>query len=89
MTTLKQLRKQIDRIDHKILQLLNQRADLALRGGAVKKKHGHPAFDGRREAEIVGRLTRANPGPFSSRSIQEVFRVILRNSRRLVASAKK
>ncbi len=87
--TLKQLRKQIDRIDHRLLRLLNKRASLALRVGEVKKRHGHPVFDGGREAEIIRRLTRTNPGPFPARSIQEIFRAIVRNSRRLVASAKK
>ena len=87
--TLKQLRAQIDRVDLQLLRLLNKRANLAVRVGQVKKKHGHPVFDGHREAEIIRRLTQANPGPFPAGSIREIFRAVVRNSRRLVASVKK
>ena len=87
--TLRQLRRQIDRIDRQILRLLNRRAVLALQVGRVKKSQGHPVFDGRREAEILQSLTKKNSGPFSSVAVREIFRAILHYSRRLVAVAKK
>ncbi|MBI3333138.1 MAG: chorismate mutase [Candidatus Omnitrophica bacterium] len=81
--TLNQLRKRIDRIDRDVLRLLNQRAALALRIGEFKKKRGLPVFDGRREEEVLRRLMRASCGPLPPSASHEIFRVILRLSRRL------
>ena len=82
------LRERIDRLDLQLLRLLNQRAVLALRVGQLKRQQGRPVFDRRREAEVLRRLTRANPGPFSSTSVAALFRDILRHSRQLEASTK-
>ena len=87
--TLKQLRRQIDRIDLQLLQLLNKRADYVLRIGELKKREGRPIFDGQREAEVLGRLKRANEGPLPAGSVQEIFRAVLQHSRRLEMSVKK
>ena len=81
--TLEQLRRQIDRIDSKLLQLLNRRAALVLRIGEVKKKHSLPVFDGKRELAVLNRLMRSNPGPLSKKSIRDIFSGILRHNRRI------
>lgn len=81
--TLNRLRKQIDRIDRRLLTLLNQRARLALRVGEMKRRQGRPLLDQRREAQILRRVKLANAGPFSSRTIEGIFRQILRSCRRL------
>ncbi len=87
--TLKQLRKQIDRIDHLLLRLLNERADFVLRIGELKKRQGRPVFDGQREAEVLRRLKSANGGPLPAEAIKQIFHAVLRQSRRLEISAKK
>lgn len=87
--TLKRLRQQIDRLDLKVLHLLNRRAALAIRVGELKRKEGHPLLDERRERQILRRITRANGGPFPSGSIRRIFQDILRFSRRLVALKRK
>ena len=83
---LQSLRKRIDRLDLQLLRLLNQRAALAVRVGQIKRRHGQPVFDKRREAEVLRRLSRANPGPFPSAAIRRMFRDILRQSRKLEAT---
>lgn len=80
---LNRLRKQIDGVDRKLLQLLNRRASLALRVGFLKREKGLPVFDGRREKEILRRSVRNNTGPLPSAAIGKIFREILRQCRSL------
>lgn len=84
--TLRQLRKQIDRLDERLLRLLNTRARLAARVGELKKRKGLPLFDPRREREILRRLTEVNAGPLPDASIEALFREVLRHARRLERS---
>ena len=84
--TLKELRKQIDVVDLKILRLLNHRAALALRIGEFKKRRGLPVFDGQREEAVLRRLTQASDGSLPRAASREIFRLILRLSRRLQVS---
>ena len=81
--TLDALRKRIDRIDEKLLRLLKERAETALRIGRIKKGQGLPVYDGRREQEVLRRLTRKNGGLLPASSVKAIFREILRRSRGL------
>ena len=81
-----QRRKQMDRIDARLLQLLNQRATLAVQAGVLKRQRRHPIIDRRREQRVLRQMVEANRGPFSNASIRAVFREILRHSRALQAS---
>ena len=80
--TLQPLRKQIDRIDDRLLRLLNQRARLAVRVGAIKQREGRRLFDPGRERVILRRLAASNRGPLSGTAIQSIYREILRQVRR-------
>ena len=81
--TLDRLRLRIDRIDEKLLRLLNQRASAALQIGRVKKQNGLPVFDEKRERAVLGRLVRGNGGPLPAASVRAIFREILRRNRGL------
>ena len=81
--TLDRLRLRIDRIDKKLLRLLNQRASAALQIGRVKKQNGLPVFDEKRERAVLGRLVRGNGGPLPAASVKAIFREILRRNRSL------
>ena len=81
--TLDALRKRIDQIDEKLLRLLNQRAEAALRIGRIKKKQRLPVYDGRREQQVLRRLTRRNGGPLPDSSLKAIFGEILRRNRGL------
>jgi len=81
--TLQQLRKQIDRLDYRLLRLLNKRATLAVRVGLLKKRQGRRLFDLKREQEILCRVTQANHGPLSPEAVRTIYREILRQIRRL------
>jgi chorismate mutase len=54
---IEQMREKIDRIDSKIVKLLEERVDLAKKIGESKRKHNMPIADPTREQEILIRVT--------------------------------
>ena len=76
-------RKEIDDIDAEILRLLNMRARLALKVGALKQAADLPCCDPERERSVLERLQELNPGPLDHRAVGKVFRRIIRESRRM------
>ncbi len=78
-------RAEIDSLDGQLLCLLNRRADLARQLGGLKRNVGLPLHDKRRELEILDRLQQDNSGPLDNPSVERIFRLIIRESRRLQA----
>lgn len=76
-------RKEIDEIDVELLRLLNMRARLALKVGALKQAEHLPFCDPERERTVLQRLQELNPGPLDDRAVDKVFRRIIRESRRV------
>lgn len=75
--TLAALRDEIDRIDDKLLALLNDRARVAVEVGELKAETGAPVYRPEREKAIYTRLTRTNPGPLDRASVRAIFREII------------
>lgn len=69
----KEIRDKIDAIDSKILELLNQRAGLALQTSKFKKHFYDPV----RERQIFERLWDMNQGPLESEHIANIYREVL------------
>jgi chorismate mutase len=78
-------RLEIDAIDQELLHLLNRRAQLALKVGALKIAAGLPICDSRREHDVLSKVCQANNGPLDSQAIIKLFRRIIRETRRLEA----
>ena len=76
-------RKEIDQIDAELLQLLNMRARLAMKVGALKQAAHLPFCDPERERTVLQRLQELNSGPLDERAVVKVFRRIIRESRRV------
>lgn len=76
-------RKEIDEIDDQLLRLLNTRARLALKVGALKQAAHLPFCDPERERTVLQRLQEINAGPLDERAVDKVFRRIIRESRRV------
>jgi chorismate mutase/prephenate dehydratase len=70
-------RSRINDLDNQILNLLNQRAEAALKIGDLKRRHDLPYYAPEREAEIIARLTTENPGPLPVDTVRAVWREIL------------
>jgi len=76
---LQSYRKEIDRIDDDILRLLNERSKHVIEIGKAKRQADADAnlHTPAREAEIIGRLSAQNPGPFPNEAIRNVYREIM------------
>lgn len=78
---LEQLRVQIDALDERLLELLNERAKLAQAVGHVKG--GSPVYRPEREAQVLRRLTEANPGPLPKEAVRLLFQEVMSACRAL------
>lgn len=77
---LQDLRKKIDELDDKLLELLNERARIVVEVGNIKKKEKLDFHSPGREREILERLTSRNQGPFPQDALRAVYREILSSS---------
>jgi chorismate mutase/prephenate dehydratase len=78
---IKPLRERIDAIDEQVLALVNQRAQIAREIGELKGDG--PVYRPEREAQVIGRLRAANPGPLSADTIGHLFIEIISACRAL------
>ena len=70
-------RTQIDQLDRELLERLNQRMHCALEIGRIKKEHGRPIRDIKREKALLQKLREYNEGPMRDVAIEEIFRRII------------
>lgn len=77
------LRQEIDRLDHELLRIFNERASLALQIGEIKKVLHLPVYDPDREKRIFARMNNDNPGPLENEAIIRLFERVIDESRRL------
>ncbi len=80
---LQELRKRIDAIDDKILDLLNERMEVVKEVGELKNKTNAPIYRPERELAILERLKKRNKGPLNERAIEAIFLEIFAVSRNL------
>lgn len=70
-------RQQIDALDEKIAENLNERAKIVLAIRELKNQANLPLFDPQREQEILTRMALSNPGPLSDEDLKEIYRNVL------------
>lgn len=75
---LDKLRKEIDRIDSRLVELLNERARVVVEIGKLKK--GGPIYVPDREKAVFARIARANQGPLPDKCLQAVWRELMSGS---------
>lgn len=81
---LKGLRAQIDEVNLKLLELLNERARIVESIGSYKRSAGmQDVYDPTREREIFEHLCRMNKGPFDDEMIKNIFKQIFDESSEL------
>ncbi|MCP4022497.1 MAG: prephenate dehydratase [Desulfobacteraceae bacterium] len=81
--TLGQCRNEIDAIDEKLLQLINQRLEVGKRVGQVKKDKGKQVLDRTREKKVIERLLKINTGPSNKALLTYLFNVIITATREI------
>lgn len=76
-------RHRIDLIDEQLMRLLNSRSACAVEIGKIKRRLGLPVYSPGREAWILARVMRENPGPLEPLAVRRVFERVIDESRRL------
>ncbi len=71
------IRIQIDRIDHDLLDLLSRRAEMVHQVGLVKKRDSLQIYAPEREEALLRRLITINDGRLPEKSIRAIFREIM------------
>ena len=71
------LRQQIDVLDRQLLEMLNQRADLAEQVGDIKRAEGSPFFRPDRVAQVLEKIQQLNPGPLKNTHVAAIWREIM------------
>lgn len=80
-TDLSRLREQIDEIDSRILALINQRLEIGMAVGNIKKKAGTQILDRSREKSVIEKLSKINQGPATEQLLRYIFNVIMTATR--------
>lgn len=83
MSKIAKIRKEIDSLDRKILQLLNQRGKKVLLIGSIKKHNSADFYVPERERIVLNKITRSNKGPLPADAVKEIFSEILNVCRSL------
>jgi chorismate mutase len=77
------LRKAIDDVDGRLLELIAERVRLVLEVGAYKAVHDIPIYDPERERLLLERLTAQAPAPLEPETVRRIFERLIDESRRL------
>ena len=80
---LDECRKTIDSIDTEILILLNRRAEISKKIGAIKLQAGLPLVDGERETEVIRKIIRENEGSLADDAAVRIYTEIIKESRQI------
>ncbi len=75
--SLDDIRKNIDKIDTQLLDLLSQRADLVHEVGVVKKRDNLQIYAPEREDALLRKLVEINQGRLPEKSIRAIYREIM------------
>ena len=82
MSTLEELRAQIDDIDVQMVALFEQRMNVTRQVGEYKKEHGMPVLDRNREAEVLAGKEAMLKNPYLKTEVKDFFSSIMAISRR-------
>jgi chorismate mutase len=83
---LAQLRRAIDEVDGKLLELIAERVRLVLRVGDLKREANVPVYDPERERTLLARLCASAPEPLDATTVRRIFERLVDESRRLEQS---
>ena len=78
--SLDELRKRIDEIDHQLVDLLNERAQVVVEVGKCKNKTDEPIYAPDREKQVFERIEQANQGPLPNRTLRAIWRELMSGS---------
>jgi chorismate mutase/prephenate dehydratase len=71
------LREKIDALDHRMVELLNERLALAAEIGKLKRNTGGPIYVAEREDAVLRKVIELNKGPIKNEALQAIYREIM------------
>ena len=71
------LRKKIDQLDERLVELLNERANCAQEIGKIKQGLKMPIYEPRREESVFANVRRCNRGPLPDGELIQVYERII------------
>ena len=74
---LAQCRADIDTVDRRIVELLNERTMIVQRIGSIKQSFKMPIYEPKREEEVYLNIRSSNHGPMPPDSVKRVFERII------------
>lgn len=74
------LRTRIDTLDAKIIQILNERAEVVSKVGELKRAKGIPIYAPHRDVEVIDRVLKMNTGPLPARTLEAIYRELMSGS---------
>jgi chorismate mutase len=77
------LRRRIDEIDARLVELLSERAACALGIGELKRALGMAIYQPAREGDVLRHVCGINRGPLDDEAIRRLFERIIDEARRL------
>jgi chorismate mutase-like protein len=84
MSTLDEIRRDIDRVDEVLVRLLNERARCVCEIGRLKKESGVEIYQPDREKDVLNHVRAvASEGPLGPDAIARLFERIIDEARRL------
>jgi len=76
-------RDEIDRLDERLVKLLNARSQCAIELGRIKRELGLPIYSPDREREVIEHVTGINHGPLDRDAVRRLFERIIDESRHI------
>ena len=76
-------RREIDAVDVRILELLNQRTRVVEEIGRIKRSLAMPIYEPRREDQVFRNVTENNQGPLPADAVKRIFERIIDEMRRV------
>ena len=80
---LDELRRAIDEVDRKILELAAERVRLVLEIGDIKRARNMPVYDPERERRVLENLAALAREPLDATTVKRIFERLIDESRRL------
>jgi chorismate mutase len=77
MDKLADCRRQIDQLDLKIVDLLNERTAIVHEIGRIKRQFSMPVYEPKREDQVFENVTGHNPGPLTAEALKRIFERII------------
>ena len=70
-------RRQIDAVDVKIVELLNERTEIVHEIGRIKREFSLPVYEPKREDQVFENVTSHNSGPLTGDALKRIFERII------------